>query len=173
MDGARVNQHVCIIRPLGGLNGRYLRAFLSSPTMQDAIRAENYGVTRQALTKQQILDFQLPLAPLNEQKRIVDKLDAALARIDACREHLDRVPALLKRFRQAVVAAATAGNLTVDWRAIRLGSGVTSSTLRGWREERLADLCNRERVITYGVIKLGSDVQGGVPCLRTSNVRWL
>src|SRR5262249_6592671 len=58
----------------------------------------------------------LPLAPLNEQKRIADKLDAVLARVDACRERLDRVPAILKRFRQAVLAAATSGQLTEEWR---------------------------------------------------------
>src|SRR5437762_468767 len=33
MDGARVNQHVCIIRPTELLDNRYLRAFLSSPDM--------------------------------------------------------------------------------------------------------------------------------------------
>ena len=54
--------------------------------------------------------------PLNEQKRIADKLDAVLARVDACRERLDRVPAILKRFRQAVLAAATSGKLTEEWR---------------------------------------------------------
>jgi type I restriction enzyme S subunit len=37
----------------------------------------------------------------------------------------------------------------------------------------LAELCYQSRVITYGVIKLGDEVVDGVPCLRTSNVRWL
>ena len=66
--------------------------------------------------KRACLTFELPLAPLNEQKRIADKLDAVLARVDACRERLDRVPAILKRFRQAVLAAATSGKLTEEWR---------------------------------------------------------
>ncbi|MEO7128755.1 MAG: restriction endonuclease subunit S [Rhodoferax sp.] len=43
----------------------------------------------------------------------------------------------------------------------------------GWVEKPLADLCNPPRVITYGVIKLGEEIADGVPCLRTSNVRWL
>ena len=64
-------------------------------------------------------DCELPLAPLNEQKRIADKLDAVLARVDACRERLDRVPAILKRFRQSVLAAATSGKLTEEWRECR------------------------------------------------------
>ena len=63
-------------------------------------------------------ELRAPLAPLNEQKRIADKLDAVLARVDACRERLDRVPAILKRFRQAVLAAATSGKLTEEWREI-------------------------------------------------------
>ncbi len=48
-------------------------------------------------------------------------------------------------------------------------------TQRGeeWTEKPLAELCDANRVITYGVIKLGDEVSGGVPCLRTSNVRWL
>lgn len=116
MEGARVNQHVCIIRPSAALDARFLNAFLSSPTMQQVIFGENYGVTRQALTKQQILDFEIPLAPLAEQKRIADKLEAVLGRVDACRARLDRVPALLKRFRQSVLAAATSGKLTEEWR---------------------------------------------------------
>jgi len=123
--------------------------------------------------KQYVLDSELRLAPINEQKRIADKLDAVLARVDACRERLDRVPAILKLFRQAVVAAATAGDLTADWRVTQFGGADTSTTPPGWREALLADLCDRERVITYGVIKLGSEVHNGVPCLKTSNVRWL
>ena len=51
-----------------------------------------------------------------EQKRIADKLDGVLARVDACRDRLDRLPALLKRFRQSILAAATSGRLTEDWR---------------------------------------------------------
>jgi type I restriction enzyme S subunit len=35
--GARVNQHVCIIRPNAALAPRFLNAYLSSPEMQDRI----------------------------------------------------------------------------------------------------------------------------------------
>ena len=37
----------------------------------------------------------------------------------------------------------------------------------------LIELCDPQRGITYGVIKLGDEVADGTPCLRTSNVRWL
>jgi type I restriction enzyme S subunit len=56
------------------------------------------------------------LSPLNEQKRIAKKLDALLTRVDACRDRLERVLLILKRFRQAVLATAVLGELTEDWR---------------------------------------------------------
>lgn len=68
------------------------------------------------LTQQKFLKLEIPVAPLAEQKRIADKLDTVLARVDACRERLDRVPLILKRFRQSVLAAATSGALTADLR---------------------------------------------------------
>jgi type I restriction enzyme S subunit len=115
-DGARVNQHVCIIRPSEGVNANYLGAYLSSPEFQAYVWSDNFGVTRQALTKQQILEVSLPLPPQGEQRRIAAKLDTTLAAVDACRQRLDGVEALLKRFRQAVLAAATSGELTREWR---------------------------------------------------------
>jgi type I restriction enzyme S subunit len=160
MSGARVNQHVCIVRPNDALDPRYLRAFLSSPFMQDRIWADNYGVTRQALTKQQILDFEVPLAPLNEQKRIADKLDAVLARVDACRDRLDRVPTILKRFRQAVLATATSGKLTEDWREGNVDR-------KEWKRVRLDAVAHG---FNYGSA-YKSSASGSVPVLRMGNIQ--
>ena len=61
----------------------------------------------------------IPLPPLAEQRRIVAKLEELLGKVEASRQRLAQVPALLKRFRQAVLAAACSGRLTADWRAQR------------------------------------------------------
>ena len=71
------------------------------------------------------------VSSINEQKRIADKLDSVLARVDACRDRLDRVPAILKRFRQSVLAAATTGKLTEDWREQNLVIAPWSNTILG------------------------------------------
>ena len=67
MEGARVNQHVCIIRPTGDLDPSFLRWFLASPDQQDFILNVQSGATRQALTKQKILEFRVPLPPISVQ----------------------------------------------------------------------------------------------------------
>jgi len=117
MDGARVNQHVCIIRPVDGVLPAFVEAHLASPVTQGKIFSEEYGVTRQALTKEQILGFSLPLPPLAEQGRIVAKLDELRARSQKARAALDAVPALLDKLKQSVLAAAFRGDLTAAWRA--------------------------------------------------------
>ncbi|AOJ38530.1 hypothetical protein WJ23_11905 [Burkholderia lata] len=59
----------------------------------------------------------IPIAPLAEQKRIADKLDAVFVRVDACRERLERIPKLLAEFRRSVLVSGMSGRLTSDWRS--------------------------------------------------------
>ncbi len=108
---------VAIVRP-GSLsaNPKWLMFFLNAPSIRQEIEFQSTGTTRRRIARGKLAEMQLPIPPLNEQKRIADKLDSILARVEACRERLDRIPAILKRFRQAVLAAATSGKLTEEWR---------------------------------------------------------
>ncbi|WP_370292360.1 restriction endonuclease subunit S [Thalassolituus sp.] len=60
------------------------------------------------------LPFILP--PLAEQKVIAEKLDTLLAQVDTTKARLERIPDIIKRFRQSVLAAAVSGKLTEEWR---------------------------------------------------------
>jgi type I restriction enzyme S subunit len=61
-------------------------------------------------------EIPLMVAPLPEQRRIVAKVASLLTQVTAARDRLAKVPLILKRFRQAVLAAACSGQLTKDWR---------------------------------------------------------
>ena len=130
-----VDSHVTIIRPNKEIiDPRYLFAWIRSSEIQRAIADLATGSTNQIeLPRSIIAELRLPLAPINEQKRIADKLDALLARVDACRERLDRVPQILKRFRQTVLVTATSGVLTEEWRE-------TNRLTRNWSKARLAEI---------------------------------
>jgi len=95
---------------------QYLQRLLTAPATVAALIGDSVGSTMINLNQGVLLGLDIPLPPLPEQKRIADKLDSVLARVDACRDRLDRLPALLKRFRQSILAAATSGRLTEDWR---------------------------------------------------------
>jgi type I restriction enzyme, S subunit len=91
------------------IHGRYLFYWLRHPEFLEYVVSVSHGLNMPRLGTEAGSQAPLVLAPLNEQQRIADKLDALLARVDACRERLDRVPPILRRFRQAVLAAATSG----------------------------------------------------------------
>jgi type I restriction enzyme S subunit len=168
-DKRQIASSEWIVMRATGINPDFLRSFFSSTAFREILCEELTGVGG-SLTRAQpkrVARFRIPIAPLAEQKRIADKLEAVLGRVDACRARLDRVPSLLKRFRQSVLAAATSGRLTEEWR------GSQSRVPSDWSERPLGQLCEKGRIITYGVIKLGDEITNGIPCLRTSNVRWL
>ena len=108
---------VAILRP-GKLSvsPRWLMHSINSPQVRAHIEIESSGTTRKRIARGKLAEMELPIAPLTEQKRIADKLEVVLGRVDACRARLDRVHDHIKRFRQSVIAAATSGKLTEDWR---------------------------------------------------------
>ena len=107
------------IKPGPALAGRYLFHWLRHPEFLRYVTDVSHGVNMPRLGTEAGLKAPFVLAPLREQQRIADKLDTVLARVDACRDRLARVAPLLKRFRQSVLAAATSGRLTGDWRTDR------------------------------------------------------
>jgi len=98
------------------LDARYLFYWLKHPTFLAYVEAESHGLNMPRLGTDTGRAAPFVFAPRSEQARIADKLDAVLMRVDTCRNRLVRVPAILKRFRQSVLAAATSGRLTEDWR---------------------------------------------------------
>lgn len=68
------------------------------------------------INREDIYGVILAIPPLAEQHRIVAKLEEVLGKVSSSQQRLARIPALLKRFRQSVLAAACSGKLTNDWR---------------------------------------------------------
>ena len=69
--------------------------------------------------------IKIPIPPLAEQNRIVKKLDELFGHLDVLKERLDRIPQLLKDFRQSVLSQAVSGKLTEGtriekWRTVKL-----------------------------------------------------
>ncbi|MFI9653443.1 restriction endonuclease subunit S [Guyparkeria sp. GHLCS8-2] len=75
------------------------------------------GGAQQNISQTLLKRIKLPLPPLNEQRRIVEKIETLFARLDQGEAGLREVQALLTRYRQSVLKAAVTGELTADWRA--------------------------------------------------------
>lgn len=93
---------------------KFLEYFLR--TAKPFIEQTSRGTGLQHINPKTFWPLSFPLPPLNEQKRIVSKLDVIIPRIEAVKQRLEKVPNILKLFRQSVLTAAFTGKLTEKWR---------------------------------------------------------
>ncbi|MGV3557270.1 restriction endonuclease subunit S [Larkinella arboricola] len=144
-----------------GLSSDFLQYYFSSPAFRDLLCRVVTGVGGSLSRAQpkRVAAFPVLIAPLNEQKRIADKIRTILTRIDTCRERLDRVITLGKQLRQAILSAAISGRLTEKWRG---------KNRSDWTLERAAAVC--EKVQNGGTPREGFVAQSKIPFLKVYNI---
>ena len=172
------------------MNPRFLTYFIQCRKAQLAIDGMKTGISDSGLnlTHDRFGGLNIPVAPRAEQDRVVAKIDELFSEIDKGVESLTAARDQIKVYQHAVLKHAFEGKLTERWRSNNLNVAATSyrkmtsqeqveenlaQAPKGWEYVRLGELTDIERPITYGVIKLGSDVDDGVPTLRSSDVRKL
>jgi len=98
------------------ISNRLLMYFLSRRETVEFANHHASGIELPRVRWSELAKLVVPLPPLAEQTRIVAQVESLQAKVNAVRERLAKVPAILKRFRQSVLAAACSGELTSDWR---------------------------------------------------------
>jgi len=157
---AYINEHVFLCRFWPVLESRFFAYFLRSELGQKRILDNFRGAAQGGIPQSFAENTLVPVAPADEQKRIADKLDVLLSQVDTCREHLDRVPGILKRFRQAVLVAATSGRLTEGWRE-------QNNNIKGSKQVTLNETGSDT---SYGS-SAKSQISGIIPVLRMGNIQ--
>lgn len=113
---AVLNQHIFRVDFDENLVDKQFFRFAINQKLSELIDNAHGGVGLRHVTKGKFEKTKVTIPPFNEQRRIAAKLDTTLAAVEACRQRLDGVAVILKRIRQAVLAAATSGELTREWR---------------------------------------------------------
>ena len=134
-----------LARPNNKINSKYLNYYLVNFYNSGEISKYQSGSNNlRNLKFKEYETINIPVAPLLEQKRIVEKLDSLLAQVDTIQQRLNNLPDIIKRFRQSVLAAAVSGKLTEQWRTENIGY-----------RNPLRDIAKkREELIKSGAIKL-------------------
>ena len=139
---ADVNQHVLIMRPVLQIVSGYLHAAIISPLVQSAIMVGQAGATKEGLSATKAADLLIPLPPLAEQRRIVERVDELMPLVEEyggledAREELDA--ALPGRLRKSVLQLAVQGGL-VPQDPTDEPAGVLLERIRGQRRQLVAE----------------------------------
>ncbi|ACZ39516.1 restriction endonuclease subunit S [Sphaerobacter thermophilus] len=107
-----LNQHIFKVVPDNRLvHSPYLYHLLRHAIDLLKQSSHLHGSTMKHINRGPFLSFQVPLAPLAEQRRIVAEIEKHFTRLDAAVAALERARANLKRYRAAVLKAACEGRL--------------------------------------------------------------
>ncbi len=116
------------------VDSRYIFGLTRSKHFIDAISGAVQGALYPAAKSSDVQGYLFSLPPLAEQKVIADKLDTLLAQVETTKARLERIPEILKSFRQSVLTAAVTGKLTEEWRE------QNDVSIEGWIETNLGAL---------------------------------
>jgi type I restriction enzyme S subunit len=97
------------------LSNKYLQYFLNWTKFVSYANSLNSG-DRPRVKFEQLASCKVPVPPLEQQKRIVAKIEELFSHIDAGIAALKKSKQLLKQYRQSVLKAAVTGELTKQWR---------------------------------------------------------
>jgi Restriction endonuclease S subunits len=108
------------------IDPKYAHYFMLTEFFRDQVRQRvGHAVNQVSINQKRLAEVPFIIAPLNEQRRIVAKVEKLLSRVDLAQARLATILRLLKRFRQSVLAAAFSGRITADWRD---GEAITPSS---------------------------------------------
>lgn len=164
-----------LARPSSKINSAYLNYYLKSFYLSGEVTKYQGGSNNlRNLKFKEYCKILVPLAPLDEQTRIANKLDSLLAKVHAAQARLENIPLLLKRFRQSVLATAASGELTREWR----GDVVSREDFLTWEFTNLPSSWQLKLLPQVSEARLGKMLDKtknlGKPTryLGNINVRW-
>ena len=129
---AWVNNHAHILRSLFGDTGnRYLLHYLNSFNYAGYVN----GTTRLKLTRASMDTIPIPLPPLAEQQRIVDRIESLFAKLDEAKEKAQTVVDSFETRKAAILHKAFTGELTAKWREEH------DVRMESWEQCSLSDVC--------------------------------
>lgn len=129
--------------------------FIKDDTVQK-INATWTGARMPRANMKEVINFQIPIPPLPEQRAIVAKLDAAFAGIAQARANIERNIQNAEELFQSNLNAVFAGR----------GEGS-----KQWRRVLLKELVTEDCALSYGIVQPGKDIPSGLPVVRPTDMK--
>lgn len=105
--------------------------------------------------------LKIQIAPINEQQRIVNRIESLFTKLDRAKELIENALAQFEQNKMAILHKAFTGELTVKWRK------ENNIDLSSWKEKTIDELCTS---LKYGTSKK-SKPEGSVVVLRMGNLQ--
>jgi type I restriction enzyme S subunit len=149
LEDAIVSSHYFLFNVIEqNLDRRFLDYFIRTAAFREQVEAQgstNYAAIRPA----DVLTYEIPLPPIEEQRRIVARIEGLATEI----EHARTLRRQATQEAEALTRNAIGHIIGGHWPAVPL-----------------EEACNPDRPITYGIVQAGEHIDEGVPYIRVSDM---
>lgn len=128
-DGQIASTGFSVLRGESDISPKYLFYYSLTDQFVNPLSKLQRGTSYPAVRDSDVRAQPIPLPPAAEQQRIVAKIEELFTQLDAGVAALEQAQAQLRRYRQAVLKAAVAGELTREWRELHQGELEPASVL--------------------------------------------
>lgn len=98
------------------LNTKYIQRYIESSYFEKWVKDVVSGSAYNALTIDKLKNLHIPIPPLKEQQRIVDRIESLFEKLDKAKELIEESREGFEKRKSAVLEKAFRGNLTQKWR---------------------------------------------------------
>jgi type I restriction enzyme, S subunit len=106
-----INQDLKALSPNAGVSPKYVAHAVRGASQRILKQCSKHGTTVASVDTKALLDFEIPMVALDEQRSIVAEIEKQFSRLDEAVANLQRVKANLKRYRSTVLASAVGGTI--------------------------------------------------------------
>lgn len=121
----------------------------------------NMAVNQVSINQKQLSSLEIPLPPLSEQQRIVERIEELFAKLDEAKERLQEAAESFAVRKAAILHKAFTGELTKQWRR---ENGVRDES---WEEKKFDDCIEK---MQNGLSKRKGDEGNNIGVLRLANL---
>ncbi|TPL19438.1 hypothetical protein FJ952_11090 [Mesorhizobium sp. B2-4-10] len=111
LNGELTSTGIAVLRPNDAVDPGYLFRWACSDDFVGTLSSAQDGTMYPAVSDRDVAAASIPLPPLPEQRRIVTKIESLTGKSRRARDHLDHIPRLVEKYKQAVLTAAFRGSL--------------------------------------------------------------
>ena len=160
-EKAVLNQHIYKLNFNESYNNKIYLKYALNQRLDELIAVAHGGAGLQHITKGVFEKTPITLPPLQEQNRIVNRIESLFANLDEAKEKIQHVLDGAELRKSAILHKAFTGELTRKWRQ---ENGIADDS---WEEKQLKEIC---RSIFDGDHMPPPKTDIGVPFLVISNV---
>ncbi|WP_031303161.1 restriction endonuclease subunit S, partial [Pseudomonas sp. EGD-AK9] len=160
------SEHAVVATPVRSISTVWLGELMRAMDLnQYSVSAAQPGLSVEIVS-----NLRIPVPPLSEQNAIAAFLSHETAKIEGLMAEKEKLIALLKEKRQAVISHAVTKGL--DPTAPMKDSGVEwlGEVPAHWEVSQLKYVARDGTSITYGIVQAGPHVEGGIPYIKTSDM---